>query len=104
MAEQFTFHQGFGKRTAVDGNKGLTPPAAQVVNMPCDQLLTGSGFTNDQRIGFTRGQALDAAEQLLGSRVLEHQDGGPHRFGQFASVWMSNQRHGAFLAVKARAQ
>ncbi|MNP84493.1 hypothetical protein D3C76_1838220 [compost metagenome] len=69
-----------------------------------DQLLAGAGLADDQRVGFTGRQALDAAEQLLGARVLEDQHGGAHRLGQFACVGMSDQRHGAFLAVKARVQ
>ncbi|MNG14749.1 hypothetical protein D3C84_985280 [compost metagenome] len=104
MAEQLTFHQGFGKRAAVHRHEGLASAAAQIVDMPGDQFLAGAGLANDQCVGFTGRQALDAAEQFLGARVLEHQNGGSHRFGQFASVWMSDQRHGAFLAVKARTQ
>ncbi|MNF96890.1 hypothetical protein D3C84_796980 [compost metagenome] len=104
MAKQLTFHQGFGKGTAVHCNESFTPPAAQVVDVASNQLLAGSGFTDDQRVGFTGCQALYTTEQLLRARVLEHQNGGPYRLGQFAGIWMSDQRHGAFLAVKARAQ
>ena len=104
MAEQFAFHQGFGKRTAIHRHKGLTPATAQIVDMPCDQFLAGAGLANDQGVGFTGGQALDTRQQFLGARVLEDQHGGTHRLGQFAGIGMGDQRHGAFLAVKARAQ
>ncbi|MNO96840.1 hypothetical protein D3C76_885280 [compost metagenome] len=102
MAEQLALHQGFGKSTAVHGHEWLAPTAAEVVDMTGDQLLAGAGFADDQGIGLAGRQALDAAEQLLGARVLEHQNGGANGFGQFPGMGMGYQRHGAFLAVKAQ--
>ncbi|MDT4890683.1 hypothetical protein FQZ97_1275700 [compost metagenome] len=69
--------------------------------MPGHQFLAGTGLADNQRIGLAGRQALDAAEQLLGSRILEHQHGGADGFGQFTGIGVGKQRHGAFLASES---
>ncbi|MND98241.1 hypothetical protein D3C80_905840 [compost metagenome] len=102
VTEQFALDQGFGKGAAVNRHERLAPAAAELMDVAGDQLLAGAGLADDQGVGFTRRQAFDAAEQFLGARVLEHQNGGANGFGQFPGMGMGYQRHGAFLAVKAQ--
>ncbi|MNJ78098.1 hypothetical protein D3C77_757530 [compost metagenome] len=71
------------------------------MEVPGHQLLAGAGFADDQRIGLAGRQALDAAEQFLGGRVIEHQHGGANGFGQFTGIGEGKQRHGAFLASES---
>ena len=48
VAEQFALDQGVRNRGAVDGDEGLIPPRAVVVNRPGHQLFARAAFALDQ--------------------------------------------------------
>ncbi|MCY1217401.1 hypothetical protein D9M71_587310 [compost metagenome] len=101
MAEELALHQGFREGATVHRHERTTGAATEVVEMPGHQLLAGAGFPDDQGVGLAGGQALDAAKQVTGGRVLENEHGGPDGLGQFTSVGEGKQRHGAFLAAES---
>src|SRR6204780_3673146 len=56
VAEDFAFHQRFGDRGTVDGDKGIIHARREHVNRTRDHFLAGAGFAGDQnRSGGGRG-------------------------------------------------
>jgi len=82
MAEQLGFDQRLGECAAVHRDERPVAPAAEVVDMPCDQLLARAGFANDQDAGLAGGDLLQVGEQRLRPGVFEDLCGRPDRGSQ----------------------
>lgn len=82
MAEQFRLHQRLGERPTVDCDERAVAPAAEVVDVACDQLLARTGFADDQDAGLAGGDLLQVGEQRLRSGVFEDLCGRPDRGSQ----------------------
>ncbi|MNR66796.1 hypothetical protein D3C85_1904820 [compost metagenome] len=65
MTEQFGLHQAFGERAAVDRDKRIVAPGAEVVQVTGHQFLAGAGFADDQHAGITGGDLLQVRQQCL---------------------------------------
>ena len=73
MAEEFTRRQGWGQRTAIDGNQRAFLTRARLVNRPCDQLLSRPGFALNHYGNVQRGHATHRGEELAHrNRVSEN--------------------------------
>src|SRR5215470_8329974 len=65
MTEQFRLDQFLWKSRAVDLYKGLLRSEALVVNRVCDQLLTGSRFSDNKDVSIRLGHAIDHLVDIL---------------------------------------
>src|SRR5262245_37349135 len=70
MAEQFALQQAGRDRRAVQFDKSASSPFAQLVDCPCDQLLTGSRLTLDKNDGIGRRDYFDLFQYLFERTAL----------------------------------
>jgi hypothetical protein len=71
VAEEFGFHQRFGKGAAIDRDKGAAAARAEVVDMTRHQLLAGAGFADDQHARLAGCDLLQVRQQRRGPGVFE---------------------------------
>jgi hypothetical protein len=63
VAEQLGLQQRLGEGRAVDGDEGLGPPGAALVQRARHQLLAGAALAGDQHRRVALGDGLDPVEQ-----------------------------------------
>ena len=67
-AEQLGFEQGLDEGGAVDRDERAGAPAAELVNLPRDELLAGARFALDEDREVGRGDPFDGLAQRRASR------------------------------------
>ena len=73
VAEELAFQQGFRQGRAVDGHERIRGAATQVVDGPCQQLLAGAAFSQDQHRGIRFRRTGGPGKNLLqGFGSAEH--------------------------------
>src|SRR5882762_5523329 len=65
VAEQLRLDQRVGDGTAIDRDKGLVAPGAQLMDRPSHELLAGAGLTLDEHREWGVGHLLDLLDYLL---------------------------------------
>ena len=73
IAEELRLDQGVGNCAAVDGNKRLLVPGAQLVDRPSDKFLASAGLALDKNSKRGVGNLVDLLNHLLHLPTRIHQ-------------------------------
>src|SRR5439155_10871856 len=70
VPEKFTLQQTAGNGSAVEFDQRSLPPAAAIVNSPCNKFLAGAGLSQQEHRRVTCGNGFDQLQHLPQSCTL----------------------------------